>query len=475
MHLSAPPNSDYCEWTGPVSRRGCMSSPNELFAALMDEAACSRSALARDIRDLAAARGLDDIRCDHVDVGRWLNGMVPRGDKPALIAEALGRRLGRALALSDLGFTGGQPLTLALSFSASRDATIRTSRTLWTEDLKRSEFLRMAVSAGTLTTPMARWLVSPPADPPYRTSGPRRVSTDDVDAVRATLHMFEALDHQFGGGHARTAAVQYLSDAVTPLLDANYTDAIGRDLFAVAAQFTYKTGAMAYDVGLHGLARRYFVQALNLAHASGDRPLGGKVLALMSHQANYLGEYQEAVDLARAAALGATGQATPRVRAMYAAMEARGLANIGDKPACLRTMKQAEAAFAQSSAGDEPDWIGYFDQAELQDELAHCFTSLRAPRDAEQHAKLALGQSSDLHPRSRTFCRISLATSYLDAGDVPRACDTATEALVAAGRIKSARVRKYVRIFDRRLNDFGHQRSIAEFRERARPILAVAS
>jgi hypothetical protein len=452
-----------------------MSSPNELFAALMDEAACSRSALARDIRELAAARGLSDIRCDHVDVGRWLNGMVPRGRKPALIAEALGRRLRRTLSLGELGFTGGPPLTLALSFSESRGTTIRISRTLWTEDLKRSEFLRMAVSAGTLTTPMARWLVSPPADPPYRTSGSHRVGADDVAAVRATLHMFEGLDHQFGGGHARTAAVQYLSDALTPLLHANYSDGIGRELFSVAAQFTYKTGAMAYDVGLHGLARRYFVQALNLAHASGDRSLGGKVLALMSHQANYLGEYQEAVDLARAAALGAGGQATPRVRAMYAAMEARGLASIGDKRACLRTMKRAEAAFAQSSGADEPDWIGYFDLAELQDELAHCFTALRAPRDAAYHAQLALGQSSELHPRSRTFCRISLATSYLDAGDIPRACDTATEALAAAGRIKSARVRKYVRAFDRRLGDFGHQRSILDFRERAREILAVAS
>jgi hypothetical protein len=452
-----------------------MSSPNELFAALMDEAACSRSALARDIRELAAARGLKDVRCDHVDVGRWLNGMIPRGDKPALIAEALGRRLGRVVALSELGFTGGQPLTLALSFSESRDATIRTSRTLWTEDLKRSDFLRMAVSAGALTTPMARWLVSPPADPPYRTNGARRVGADDVAAVRATLHMFEGLDHRFGGGHARTAAVQYLTDAVTPLLGASYTDAIGRDLFAVAAQFTYKTGAMAYDVGLHGLARRYFVQALNLAHASGDRALGGKVLALMSHQANYLGEYQEAVDLARAAALGAARQATPRVRAMYSAMEARGLASIGDKRACLRAMKQAEADFARTSSDDEPDWIGYFDQAELQDELAHCFTALRAPRDAEYHANLALGQAPDLHPRSRTFCRISLATSFLDADDVPRACETAGEALAAAGRIKSARIRNYVRVFDRRLDDFGRQRSITEFRERARSILAVAS
>ncbi|WP_132151005.1 hypothetical protein [Kribbella antiqua] len=73
-----------------------MSTPNELLAALLDEAACSRSALARDIRTLATARGIRDVRCDHVDVGRWLNGMVPRGEKPALIAEALGRRLGRA-------------------------------------------------------------------------------------------------------------------------------------------------------------------------------------------------------------------------------------------------------------------------------------------------------------------------------------------------------------------------------------------
>ena len=107
-----------------------MSSPNELLAALMAEAGCSRSGLARDLRTLGAARGLADVRCDHVDVGRWLKGMVPRGVKPALIAEALGQRLGRALALSDLGFADGPPLTLALNFSESRDTTVLTSRRL---------------------------------------------------------------------------------------------------------------------------------------------------------------------------------------------------------------------------------------------------------------------------------------------------------------------------------------------------------
>ncbi|MFD3402944.1 hypothetical protein ACFWUU_19820 [Kribbella sp. NPDC058693] len=451
-----------------------MSSPNELLAALLDEADCSRSALARDIRELAARRGMDDVRCDHVDVGRWLKGMVPRGAKPVLIAEALGRRLGRVVSLSDLGFAAGPPLTLGLSFSESRDTTIRSSRSLWTEDLRRSDFLRMAVTAGSLTTPMARWLVSPPADPPYGVHG-HRVGADDVAAIGATLQMFERLDHQFGGGHARTAAVQYLNDSVAPMLHARYSDVVGRELFSVAAQFTYKTGAMAYDVGLHGLARRYFVQALSLAHASGDRPLGGKVLALMSHQANYLGDFREAVDLARAAALGAGGAASARVRSMYAAMEARGLASMGDKRACIRLMRQAETAFEQSADGDEPPWIAYFDRAELHDELAHCFTALRSPREAERNAHVALGYAADEHPRSRTFCRISLAMSYLDAGDVPHACSTAGDALAAAGRIKSARVRQYVRVFDNALNAVGHHRSISEFRAQAREILSVAS
>jgi hypothetical protein len=195
----------------------------------------------------------------------------------------------------------------------------------------------------------------------------------------------------------------------------------------------------------------------------------------MSHQANYLGEYQEAVDLARAAAVGAGGDATPRVKSMYAAMEARGLASLGDKRACLRAMRLAETSFAKGVDGAEPVWIAYFDQAELHDELAHCFTALRSAREAERHAHAALGESSDQHPRSRTFCRISLATSYLAAGDVPRACVTAGEALVAADKIKSARVRKYFRTFDHALDSFGRQRSISEFREQAREILTVAS
>lgn len=447
-------------------------TPNQELAALIEEAGITHRGLAKEIRDLGAARGLE-LRCTHVDIGRWLAGRTPRGPKPDLIAEALGRHLGRPLTHEDLGLTTrqGPPLDLALRFESAPPSALRTCRSLWAEDLGRAEFLRHgAVTAAMLTTPMARWLLAGPAGSPERRGRSIRVGPSDVEAIRATVHMFEDLDHRFGGGHARTAAVQYLHSTVAPMLHGSYTATVGRALFAVAAQFTYKTGAMAYDVGLHGLARRYFVQALNLAHTSGDRALGGKVLALMSHQSNFLGEYLEAVDLARAAKLGAKGHATPRIQAMYCAMEARALASQGNRYECITALGEAERSFTRAVHDpDEPAWISYFDRAELHDEFSHCFRALRERDEAEHYATLAFRESADGYPRSRTFSRLTLANAHLDVRrtrdrDVERACAIATDAVTSVRDLKSARVRAYFEEFDRRLQPYERLRPARDFR-----------
>jgi hypothetical protein len=54
---------------------------------------------------------------------------------------------------------------------------------------------------------------------------------------------------------------------------------------------------------------------LRLANAGGDRMLGGRILAGMSHQANFLGYFDHAINLARAAQRGAAGHATPTAMA----------------------------------------------------------------------------------------------------------------------------------------------------------------
>src|SRR6266498_6074334 len=62
--------------------------------------------------------------------------------------------------------------------------------------------------------------------------------------------------------------------------------------------------------------------ALRFSHAAGNRLLGGRILAAMSHQGVYLGHIRQAVDLARAARCGTLHLATPRAAVMLATMQA---------------------------------------------------------------------------------------------------------------------------------------------------------
>ena len=110
----------------------------------------------------------------------------------------------------------------------------------------------------------------------------------DIDRFRATVDMFVQLDNRFGGGHARTSLIQYLSSDAERLLRGQYTEAVGRALFSATAEATLLAAWMSYDSMPSGtLAQRYFIQALALAQAGEDRLLGASVLDAMSHQATY--------------------------------------------------------------------------------------------------------------------------------------------------------------------------------------------
>ncbi|KPC91176.1 regulator, partial [Streptomyces sp. NRRL F-6602] len=142
--------------------------------------------------------------------------------------------------------------------------------------------------------------------------------------------LFRSLDHAYGGGHARQALVRYLEHEAEPMLRGRYGEATGRRLFAAAADLTRLAGWTSYDIGAHGLAQRYFVQALRLSQAAGDRAYGSYVLITMSRQAVYLHHGREAVQLARVAQQGVGTTAPPVVQALLHAVEARGHGVLGE-------------------------------------------------------------------------------------------------------------------------------------------------
>lgn len=414
------------------------------------------------MRRSAAHRGQSLPTDDSVKrrIASWENGhSVPDEFYGPLICEALGRTPAE-LGLSHLA--GQDAHLLDARYPPTPEDAFRAVDQLWRADLHGYEpLLHSEASQPAWNEASLRWLVAPePAAPAPPKPGSVRVGIADVATIRSTSEVFAQLDDRFGGQHARQAVVQYLSRDVAPLLNGQYTEAVGRALFSTVAESTLLAGWMSYDACHHGLAQRYFLQALRLAQDGGDRRLAGSILSAMSHQATFLGNYTEAATLARAARMGISGVATPTLMAQFHAMEARALARTGDTRACEKALAEATRTLESRNSGDEPEWITYFDEAELAAEAAHCFRDVDSARQAVAHAENAMSGS---HVRSDFFATMVLADAHLRAGDPEEACRVALDALDLGEQLKSARCVSYLAEFRRHLGALGTAPTVREF------------
>jgi hypothetical protein len=225
---------------------------------------------------------------------------------------------------------------------------------LWTADNSRTQALSTPLDPAAWNAAALAWLVSQPDSVLPEHARGRAIGRADVDRMRASSRLFVQLDNQFGGAHSRSSLIHYLRYEVTGLLEGRYTDSTGRDLFGAAAEATLLAAWMSYDSGLHGLAQRYFIQALRMTQSAADRRLACSVLSAMSHQATFLGQLTEAANLAPAAQTGLGAAATPRLMAQFQAMEARALARAGDTRGCHLALAAVERSFQAADPRPRP-------------------------------------------------------------------------------------------------------------------------
>lgn len=356
--------------------------------------------------------------------------------------------------------------------SAARPKTVEDGvgalTSLWRADLRSNGNTGPSLDPNIWTAAALDWLLHSADRVTRAPSTGRRVGAADIDAVRSTAKVFADLDNRYGGGHARQALISFLSTDVDSLLRGRYSTETGRKLYSAVAETTLLAAWMAYDTGAHGLAQRYFVQALHLAQTAGDRMLAGSVLDAMSHQATYLGRFRHATDLARAAVTGTIGATTPTLTAHFHAMEARALARLGDAAACDAALSAAERAFADRRPEDDPPWFAYVDEAELSAEFGHCFRDLGRADGARTWAARSVEATTDGGlPRSDFFATMVLADAHLDRGDPEPACTVALDALRMGDQLKSARCAQYVREFRDRLTKLSTSRIVRDFTEQA--------
>ncbi|MFB7913883.1 sporulation protein [Streptomyces sp. NPDC056061] len=304
---------------------------------------------------------------------------------------------------------------------------------------------------------------------------PLRVGHSDVAKLREAAQDARRWDSKYGGGDWRSSMVpECLRVDAAPLLLGSYSDEVGRALFGAAAELTRLAGWMAFDTGQQEAAQRYYIQALRLARAAADVPLGGYVLASMSLQATYRGFADEGVDLAQAAVERNRGLATARTMSFFRLVEARAHAKANDAPAAGAALKAAEGWLERSRHGDaDPSWLGFYSYDRFAADAAECHLDLKAPRQVRRFTEQALSRPTEEFVRSHGLRLVVGAVAELESGNLDAACAAGTRAIEVAGRISSARTTEYVRDLLHRLEPYGHEPRVAELRERARPLLVA--
>ncbi|MFJ8965512.1 hypothetical protein ACIRG5_39615 [Lentzea sp. NPDC102401] len=425
---------------------------NVALRALLAEAGLSNCALARAIVTTGAKEGVH-LGTTTTSVKRMLEGAQPRWPVPRIVAKVLTTRLGYQIRTGDCGFADRSPVDDTFdgfACASTIDGTITIVAELSGRDLNRRNFLMgSAFTAAAFAQPAWLALTMTPAN-----AAGARVGSADVEAMSMMVRQFEQMHRRHGGGITRPLVVQFLHHQAQAALRGTYTESVGRDLCSVVAEATWLAGLNSVDSGRHALGQQYYTQALNLARQAGDTLYAANVLGEMSRVtievAQNPGDAQHATALARSALQLANGDATPALGAYLHAIEARGLALLGDAQGTQEALDNAQRSFDRD--GTEPDWLSFYGESDLMSDIGQCLRDTGRPHQGAALLERALGTLPDHRVTARAKTQIHLAAAYLELRDYDKADQVTAEALAAIGPLSSSRIVERVKGLRRRAN-----------------------
>ncbi|MGC4846428.1 hypothetical protein ACLQ3F_04280 [Micromonospora sp. DT15] len=402
----------------------------------------AHAAFARQLNHAGRDQGI--WRYDAASIYWWLRGRRPGEHVQAAMAETLARKIGRSVAITELGFGAGGGIGLC-AYPATVDEAINTAEQIWTKLAKRlSQQASGTFDSGKAVEAALGWRYDLP-DQTVSWNGRQQVTSTDVHSLYALANHFTDLDRRHGGGSPRTRAVmaEFLVRQVAPMLHGTYTDAVGRDLMRAVATLSGQLAFMSYDAGEHAMAQHHVTLGLRLARAADDRLYGAHLLANLATQAVFLGHGREAARLIEAAIDGA-GRAPAAVLARLYATAATAYGQSGERRACQLALTRAERALDRTGTDPGPRWAGYFSPAHLAGAALRCLGDLHMHMQALRHAPDALNLDSQ-NARTRALHTALVAMTHARAGDTEAACNWSWQVAQHAARIRSARVQQRVR------------------------------
>lgn len=426
---------------------GGRRQPNALLRDVIRASGATYETLARLIQTVATEAG-DSTRTNRSTIAHWVRGVPPSEPTDAYLVEALSRLLGHPVSAEDIGLVGTSPS----GAFAWRADTLAALHELGRADLdvrRRRALTAAAYSVTGLSVPGSAWWTWMAEKSVTRTVTSRRnVGRRDLAAVRDMVAMFSHIDQRHGGGHARSAVVQYLTTDVIAYLQGRFADdRVRREMLSAASELAYVSGWMAFDNGEHPVAQRYFTMAMSLAAEADDAPMAGHVLRAMAHQAVDLGHPRRALRVADASMEGQRySRASNRERALLGVVHARALAASGQKAAAAVALVRAEDDLASACPGDdEPARVFFFSEASLAHETACTLRDTGDLAGAQREFRRSVRtRKADSFTRTHAVTLGYLGAVQARQGAIEEACSTWSDALDAMEGIYSARIRRTV-------------------------------
>jgi hypothetical protein len=192
-----------------------------------------------------------------------------------------------------------------------------------------------------------------------------KVGLGDVARLCAATGQTAEAARQSGPGQARQALVRLLSADAGRLLQGRCGARVNRELLEVTAEATLLAGYLTYACWPRAaLAQAYFVQALALAQACGDRQLGAAILCAMSQQAVCNGRLDEGRNLVSAAVSGLRDAAPPELSAHLRLLAARDHMHRNELTSCVRALKETVTEFDGVLQDGKQGWTRWLTEAD---------------------------------------------------------------------------------------------------------------
>ncbi|GAA0935074.1 helix-turn-helix transcriptional regulator [Nonomuraea longicatena] len=394
----------------------------------------SQSEMARRLREAGTGRYAVNTRRD--GIWYWEHGRIP--DKPTqiLIADILGipvetvdeRPWPEWLSEDPIQRPAPRPWTLlgaAQSLNEVAGGAV---------DVTRRELA--LISGGALTASLFAWITADPVAAGQITTG-QRIGDGALSRLEERARVLRRMDDADGGGIILSETASALALATGLLRDRRYSNAHGSRLYAVASDLARQRAAALFDVRGE-CADGAFETALRAAHIAGDNALGANCLAFWTVSAYNSGRLHDAESMATAALAAVRGRTTPRIEAMLTSRRARARAHLNDHR-CWADFDRAEELLAQADGHDDPDWVYWFDQAELLGARASSLRDMGQPKPAETTFAQAQALFAPSWLRTRALYLTRQADVQFAQGHIEQACATAGEALELTEAISSHR------------------------------------